>query len=339
MKPQEQVWPFCQGVQILACRFGLASNREELLPLLPGPIEVASLCTDFHEVLPISWPQEEADAYIFIADDPFSEPEYQTEGASWFFRGPFVQLSQQASDRRFSFWGNQGFLYRLTLRELEKNHGIYSFHACGLVDEVNNRLYLVVGGAGSGKTVYLLSGLSRGLRLFSTETVHFKLEAGEINWFMGSLIDNIRLGTLRHDFPSFLPPELRREEDLSKEWQKKVALDLSAYRYSSSTLISPGCVLIFPRIEQGREGFKAWRVEDRRKAARLLFTNLTEKIAPSFVLYDLLAIPGFDSPELAAERLKAVYNLLAHPEVQPPLEVLSNPRDCWGDILNKNIKF
>ncbi len=333
MKPQEQALPYRLGVKILACCFGLASNREELLPALPGPVEVPSLLTDFHEILPVAWPGEEADGYIFVEDEALAEPEYRIEGKSWFFRGPFVQLSQRASDRRFSFWGNQGFLYRLTLRELERNHGIYSFHACGLVDESKNRLYLVVGGAGSGKTVYLLSGLGRGLRLFSTETVHFKLENGKVRWFKGSLIDNIRLGTLRHDFPSFLPPDLIKEEDLSGEWQKKIAFDLSAYQSSSSSLVSPECLIIFPRIEQGREGFKAWPIEDQRKAARLLFANLTEKIAASFVLYDVLAIPGLDSRELAAARLRAVFNLLAQPELQPPVEVLSNPRDCWGNIL------
>lgn len=330
-----KAWPYRTGAKILFCQFGFSSNCWEILPVWPGKIEVPSLLTDFHEVITIDWPESGADAYIFIQNLPRTMPGYETEGNQWFFEGPFLDLAQQVSDRRFTFWGNQGFLYRLTLACLEKNHNIYSFHACGLVDEDGKRLIVVAGGAGSGKTVYLLSGLRGGLKLFSTETVHFRLENGQIHWFMGSLVDNVRLGTLHYDFPDFLPAELMTLTDWSREWQTKVALDLSAFRFSSATLVSPECWIIFPHIEEGRTGCELNEVADRRQAARLLFQNLTEKIANSFILYDVLPIVGFDHIDLARKRLEAVVKLLSHPQTKTPVEILAGPRECWGNLLER----
>ena len=80
------------------------------------------------------------------------------------FKGPFLKLSEEASDSRFTIWGNQGFLFRYTLLLLERKHKIFNIHGCALFHQERNRLYLIVGGAGSGKTVYLLSGLGKGLR-------------------------------------------------------------------------------------------------------------------------------------------------------------------------------
>ncbi len=326
-------WPYRIGAKILFCQFGLSSNCLEILPEWPGKIEVSSLLTDFHEVIPIDWPQRGADAYIYIQNSSGSKPHYEIEGNKWFFEGPFVDLAHLASDRRFSFWGNQGFLYRLTLTCLEKNHDVYSLHACGLVDETGKKLIVVAGGAGSGKTVFLLSGLRRGLKLFSTETVHFRIVDDQIHWFMGSLIDNVRLGSLRHDFPDFLSSELRGLTDWSKEWQTKIALDLSAFRFSSAVLNSPELWIIFPHIEEGRTECTINEIGDRRQAARLLFQNLTEKIATSFILYDVLPVAGFDHRDLASKRLEAVVKLLQHPQTKALIEILASPKECWGNLL------
>ncbi|MCX7974453.1 MAG: hypothetical protein N3B16_08125 [Candidatus Aminicenantes bacterium] len=328
---------FYQGVKILFCQFGLASNKKEILPIWPGKIDVPSLLTDFHEILANDWPKGLADAYIFILDSKNLKPRYVNQGNYWYFEGPFLELAKQTSDRRFTFWGNQGFLYRLTLSSLEKNHHVYSFHACGLVDESGKKLIVVAGGAGSGKTVYLLSGLRLGYKLFSTETVHFRLVGNEVEWFMGSLVDNIRLGTLRHHFPEFLPSEFENNLGWTKEWQQKVAIDLSAYKFTSTTLRSPECWLIFPHIEEGWESYQLNEISDQRVAARILFNNITEKIANSFILYDALALTGFDSPTMALSRLEILIKLLSHSKTRNPIEILANPKECWRPILESRI--
>lgn len=321
---------FKKALKILEATIGVESNREELLPRFPLKKEVKSLLTDFMDVAEVPY-SNDLDGYVSV-EDTEEGPSYEWKGENAQFRGPFLRLTQEATDLRFSLWGNQGFLYRFTLYLLEKKHKIYNFHACALYHERKDELYVVTGEAGSGKTVYLLSGLAKGLKLFSTETVHFRIKRKETTWFMGSLLDNVRLGTLVHDFPHFLPDLETLEE--GEEWQKKIALDLSSYRSEFGTLVNPQSVIIlFPRIEDGRKGFILNPMKDKRKAAKALFDNVSQKLTETVILYDKIPFLGFEDKEMAWARLEYANQLVHHPSVTLIASVLSNPSECWGDLL------
>ena len=319
------------AVKILKARIGIESNAEDLLPSFPLTIEVKSLLTDFMDVGRISY-SEKLDGCISIheSDDTLS---CEFLGDRVIFKGPIRKLFREASDLRFSLWGNQGFLYRYSLYLLEKKHRIYNLHACALYSQEKDHLYVVIGGAGSGKTVYLLSGLIKGLRLFSTETVHFRIDKNTISWFMGSLVDNVRLGTLMHNFPQFLRYIDTQETD--DEWQKKIALDLSSYKNDSQKLTDPSAVtILFPRIEEGRKGFILRPITDKRKAVKALFDNVTQKLAETVILYDKLPVLGFDEESMAQKRLLTAGQLVQHKSVIQTASVLSNPNECWGRLLD-----
>jgi hypothetical protein len=224
-----------------------------------------------------------------------------------------------------------GFLYRFTLFLLEKKHGIHNLHAGALYEPSRHRLFVIIGGAGSGKTVYLLSGLERGLSLFSTETVHFRHEGRSVRWFMGSLADNVRIGTLRRHFPRFLPGDAGapREDD----WSRKRAIDLSSYRHSKDSLLNPSLVLLFPRIEEDCGRFVLRPLRDDRQVAQSLFANISEKLSQTAVFYDRIPVPGYDRPDLAEARRIACRNLARHRTSAFSASVLASPLNCWGDIL------
>ena len=318
------------AAQILSATIGIESNSEGLLPSLPPDIKVESLLTDFRQVKPIPYEQG-LDGYITVQDQE-STPCYRVQKDRFVFQGPFSRFEKQASDSRYSLWGNQGFLYRYGLYLLEKRHRIFNLHACALYLEAEKILYVIIGGAGSGKTVYLLSGLEKGLKLFSTETVHFHIKADTIIWYMGSLVDNIRFGTLVHDFPAFLPQvEIPSPNDV---WQKKIAIDLSKYKTTQETLKNPQAVhVLFPHIERGFEK-RVWNpIKDRRKAAKNLFDNITQKLAETILLYDHLAVRGLDEAKLAQRRLEAIHHLIENDSISQIASVLSNPKDCWSQLL------
>jgi hypothetical protein len=318
------------AVQILKATIGVESTSKTLLPPHPFNIEVQSLLTDFQRVDRIPY-SEDLDGYIRILESS-ETPHYERHENVYVFSGPFDDLSRTASDPRFSFWGNQGFLYRYTLFLLEKHHKIYNLHACALFDPKRHALYLIIGGAGSGKTVYLLSGVSKGLRLFSTETVHFCITNGQIEWFKGSLVDNVRLGTLVHDFPEFLPDvELPGEDRL---WQEKIALDLSSYATDFDTLRTATAVyILFPHIEQGRKGFIQNTIGDRNKSSKILFDNISQKIGETTILFDRIPVLGLDEKDRARLRLESVMECVSHPSISHIVSILSNPKDCWGNLL------
>ena len=319
------------GIKILEAKIGIESNREELLFHFPLKTEVKSLLTDFKDVESIPY-SADLDGYISV-EESTEDPSFEFSGEKARFRGPFLNLTREASDLRFSLWGNQGFLYRYALYLLEKKHRIYNFHACALYQEKKDQMFVVIGGAGSGKTVYLLNGLAKGLKLFSTETVHFRIEKDAVSWFMGSLVDNVRLGTLMYNFPQFLPKI--ETQEAGEEWQKKIALDLSPYKTDFEELKTPrSIVILFPRIEEGRKGFHLNLIEDRRKAAKALFDNISQKIAENVILYDKIPVLGFDEKQMALARLKYANQLVHHKTITKIASVLSNPDDCWGDLLS-----
>lgn len=319
-----------KAVKILEAKVGIKSNKIELLPQFPLRIEVKSLLTDFKDVEEIPY-SSDLDGNISINEDESLQASYEFSGDKVVFQGPFIRLTEKASDARFTLWGNLGFLFRYVLFLLEKEHRIYNFHGCALYNEERNCLYLIIGGAGSGKTVYLLSGLAKGLKLFSTEIIHFRVEKGIIEWYMGSLLDNVRLGTLRQNFPQFMTdaglPEMRNE------WQEKIALDLSTYKTEQELLTNPETVIIFPRIEEGRDGFLLSPINDKRKAAKFLFDNISQKLSETVILYDTIPVMGFDETKTALLRLRCINQLVHHKTLKMPTSVLSNPYECWGNLL------
>jgi hypothetical protein len=321
---------FRTALKILKATVGIEVNDKQLLPPFPFGIEVKSLLTDFHHVEQIPY-TDNLDGYIQILDSQKS-PDHNRIAKRNVFDGPFVELSQKTSDLRFTFWGNQGFLYRYVLYLLEKHHQIYNLHACALYDTNKRSLYLIIGGAGSGKTVYLLSGLEKGLQLFSTETVHFFIKDDTVEWFKGSLVDNIRFGTLVHDFPHFLPDV--KIPPPEKLWQTKIALDLSSYATEFDAIKNIDAVyFLFPHIEEGRKGFVQNTISDVQKSTKFLFDNISQKIVETTILYDRIPVLGLEEKEMARLRLERSSELVTHPSIAQVVSILSNPKDCWGELL------
>ena len=168
------------AVQIGPVCIGIRTNHPAHLPDLTARIEVKSLLTDFFRIEEIPFSRD-LDGYLHIRESQ-SPPRIHQNKNLLQCRGSFLELAEKASDGRYTFWGNLGLLYRFTLYLLETCYGILNLHACALFSPRQNILYVVAGGAGSGKTVFLLSGIELGLQLFSTETVHIQIREENTTW-------------------------------------------------------------------------------------------------------------------------------------------------------------
>lgn len=319
------------ALQVLCAKVNIAANREELLPRLPFKVEVPSLLTDFRRVEP-GKPVPHPDGACVI-EDADVRPEVRFADGRVLFRGPFLRLERTCSDPRYTLWGNQGFFYRYALSLLERKHGIFTLHACALVNERGDTMVVAPGGAGSGKTVFLLRGLELGWQVFSTESVHFQPQGEEILWYGGPLVDNIRVGTLVQDFPSFLPKDIAQQAE--NAWEEKIALNLSRFQHPAEKLERlKSVIIVLPRIEHG---FKdpSWNpIGDTRKATQRLFENISQKITETVLLYDTIAVPGQEEPSSSQKRLSAVQDLLANSSLNRVVSVNASPRNCWDGILN-----
>lgn len=327
-----------RAIRIVHARLGLVSNDRDLLTRSEyfSDRVPQSLLTDYHRVDDVPWDGAPAgvDAEIRIIDTPGLDPAITLEPDRVLAVGDWTALEAANSDRRYSLFGNLGFLFRYAIHALERYHDTWSFHASAMVDDKGD-LWLIPGGAGAGKTVFLLAGLGRGWTIFSTEMTHLRLTAGGYEFYKGSLFDNIRLGTLLYDFPGVterlglaLPPA-------RDPWGVKIALDLGHVQAPTDVLVSPSLRIVSPKVESGRDRAVVTPIDRGEKLVKLLFDNATEKHGGTVLLYDRLPLPSLDTPALMAGRLRAMRGLVERATIKSARTTLCGARNCMEGLLDE----
>jgi hypothetical protein len=327
-----------RAIRIVHARLGLVSNNRDLITRSEYFTDRVpqSLLTDYHRVDDLPWDGGPAgvDAEIRIIDTPGLAPAIALEPDRVLAVGDWTALEAANSDRRYSLFGNLGFVFRYAIHALERHHDTWSFHASAMVDDKGD-LWLIPGGAGAGKTVFLLEGLARGWTIFSTEMTHLRLTAGGYEFYKGSLFDNIRLGTLLYDFPAVLE-RLGTELPASKDpWGSKIALDLGHVQTPSDVLVSPSLRIVNPKVESGRDRAVVTRLDRREKLVKLLFDNATEKHGNTVLLYDRIPVPSLDTPALMARRLGAMQALVDRATIKSARSTLCGARNCMEGLLDE----
>ena len=97
---------------------------------------------------------------------------------------------------------------------------------------------------------------------------------------MGSLFDNIRLGTLIYDFPDAnkrLKVEIPEVPDV---WSHKIAIDMG-HIAAKPRYLNPRVTIVDAKIESGREIPIVKTITRKEKIVKLLFDNATEKFGSS----------------------------------------------------------
>jgi hypothetical protein len=331
--PKKKDPMFKRAVKIVEARMGLVSNNEKLITeprYFEGQV-MESLLTDIHSIDPIPF-TDELDAYFVVIDDPDIQPQVKVTEKVLTATGHFSRYEKECSDNRYSLFGNLGLFFKYLLVTLERYHGIYSFHASSMYSPSRNTLLLVVGGAGAGKTVFLLKGLEDDWRIFSTEMTHFRFTETGYEFYMGSLYDNIRLGNLIYDFPK-VKEKLKVEipPGVTDVWGHKIAIDMkhiaAQFRY-----LNPRVTVVDARIESGREQPVVKTVTRREKIVKILFDNATEKLGPTLVFYDVIPVGTFDRPELMRRRLQVMTRFANEVQLNPVKSVLAGAKNCMEGI-------
>jgi hypothetical protein len=324
-----------RAIRIVRARLGLLSNNRDLITRSEYFADRVpqSLLTDYHRVDDVEW-GEGVDTEIRVLDVPGLGPAITLGPDEVVAAGDFSALEAAASDRRYTLFGNLGFLFRYTIFALERYHDTWSFHASAMVDDKGD-LWLIPGGAGAGKTVFLLEGLKLGWTIFSTEMTHLRLTEGGYEFYKGSLFDNIRLGTLTFDFPEVIERLGLTLPASGDPWGSKIALDLGHVQTPTDVLLSPSLRIVNPKVESGRERAVVGRIDRREKLAKLLFDNATEKHGGTVLLYDRLPLPSLDTPELMRRRLAAMHALLDRATVKSARTTLCGARNCMEGLLDE----
>ena len=325
-----------RAVRMLRARFGLISNNAQLISnpeFFESRAVIQSLVTNVHAVPEIPY-AEPLDAHLYLLDLPQTPPSIRVGTDKVFAAADFSGLESACSDRRCSLFGNLGLFFRFALALLERRYGIFSFHASAMYVPEQNELMLVVGGAGAGKTVFLMEGLRRGYQIFSTEMTHLEFRGGDVVLHKGSLVDNIRLGTFVYDFPDVAAQIGLKLPEVDNVWAHKLAVDLASVAPAVDELVNPRLSLLFPKIESGRETAVVADVPPGPKLVKLLFDNASEKIGGTALLYDRIPLPGTDAPDIAAKRLAGM-NRLVHDHaalIVRAKDILAGTHNCMTGL-------
>jgi len=308
----------------------LASNNAHLITdsRYFEEIVMESLRTDIYRIEPLS-DDVPHDAEMIIQDEPGRKTRISIREGRVEAAGDFTHLERTCPDNRYSLFGNLGLFFRFAMAEME-GKGLFSFHASALYRREDRRLLLLVGGPGVGKTVFLLAAVPMGYRVLSTEMTHCRLDEGGVHFYKGALIDNIRLGNFLVDFPEAIEQFRVKIPDVKDIWAKKIPVDMTPVATGEDIISNPKTVVLFPKVEVGRGAPVITSVKDPRLQARLLFQNLSEKIASPFLLYDTYPVASFDSPARAARRHDFVKRLL--PCIAEAKSVLTGPRECMKGV-------
>ena len=324
---------FKRAVKIVEARIGLVSNNEKLITearYFEGQV-MESLLTDIHSIEPIPF-SDDLDSCFVVIDDPNIQPQVKITEKVCTATGDFSRYEKECSDNRYSLFGNLGLFFKYLLVTLERYHQIYSFHASSMYSPSRDTLLLVVGGAGAGKTVFLLKGLEDDWKIFSTEMTHFRFTDKGYEFYMGSLYDNIRLGNLIYDFPKAneklqveIPP------GVTDVWGYKIAIDMR-HIAASPHYRNPRVTVVDARIESGRDTPIVKTVTRQEKIVKILFDNATEKLGPTLVFYDVIPVESFDTPELMRRRLEVMQRFVAEGKLNPVKSVLAGAKNCMEGI-------
>jgi hypothetical protein len=323
-----------RAVSVVEASFGLVSNNPWLLhnPEFFSEYHMQCLLTDVYRVNDIPFTGD-LDAYLYLIDQPNVPPAIRvTDGELW-CAGPFSELDARMADRRYSVFGNLGLFFKYSMATLERRHGIYSFHASAMYVPERNELIGVIGGAGAGKTVLILEGLSRGYQIFSVEMLHFAFRDEGVVFFKGALMDNIRIGNLIYDFPKAVDRLGIDVPEVEDVWGTKIAVDCQPATTASDVIVNPKVTLLFPRIEAGRDIAITGDVKNRAKLKHMLFNNATEKIGGTVLLYETIPVESMDTPELMRARLRAMERFVSgEVDILRARTILAGTHNCMEGI-------
>ncbi|MEE9508193.1 MAG: hypothetical protein V3V44_02800 [Anaerolineales bacterium] len=327
-------WAYTRGLKILGLTHSLSSNVGTLIhnPIYFEPGEIYSQVTNWERIEDVD-DTPEMNSHLRIFDSPDQPFELRSDGEELIVQGDISSLEGRVHDRRRTLLGNIGLWYRHALVTQER-HGIFSLHAAAIYKPDKNELFIVVGKAGSGKTVFLLEAISRGYQVFSTEMTYFSFLSEGIKFHRGALFDNIRAGTLIHDFPGAIDQLGIEVPQVDEPWEYKLSVDMRPVKTAQSEITNPILSFVFPRIEKGIAQAFVKDISDPRKVAKLLFASASEKIGSTFLMYESIPTVGLDTAELAAKRWEAMLELVEGGvwEIRQAVATLAGQNNCMESI-------
>jgi len=325
---------YYRSFSILGVEVGIISNYQSILNydeyFLDKGSYLHSLLSNFNRLEEIPFSLDH-DFYLYLINIKGFPLEVEIGSRNIYCSGDILSFKKNALDKRKSIFGNMGLFSKILLRHLEKK-GIFTFHSTAIYSQTKKILYLALGGSGSGKSTVLLAGLEKGLEVFGTELVHFRLKNNNVVYYKGSIVMNSRKENIIEDFPELIDKfnikNLYKKKRQSLYWP----LDMSNVQTENDIFKNPKIVLIFPRIEKFRQKAIISKV-NTSDIQYIIFDNLCQKISPASMLYNKYFVPSVDDKESQIYRMKIAKEFCQKADIKSAWSILASPQNCLDKIL------
>jgi hypothetical protein len=299
-----------------------------------GPHDVQSLLTNYYTVQEVANDDPRPNtASIILLDVAGMALRVQAEPDLLWIAGDLSALERTVKDRRYTIFGNLGLFFRYTLAALERQHGIISMHASSFYQPEQNRLLVVGGGSGAGKSVYLFEGLKEGYQVFTAEMTFFKISGQNIQLYKGALHDNVWTGSIEGEYAQIIREKLGVQQLAARQnFLAKAVIDLSPVATEADVLHNPEILMLLSRIEQDRMVCTASPITDPLSAAAKVYEVASEKVSGGYILYERHAPPSVDDVGLQQRRLVACQQFVSGPWMRQVRKVVAGPSNCMEAV-------
>ncbi len=322
---------------LLGMKIQLTSNYREILYddeyFLGKDGKLHSLLSNFHELVPLpSDSEDQVDVRIRIEDKRQNNLTMSNSSRKYHFIGPIKEMEEGTDDKRASIFGNMGIFSKILVRELEQK-GIFSFHSTSFVQPGTNRLYIVLGGSGAGKSTVLLKAVKEGMQVFGTELTHFSIRKRKVIFHKGSLWQNCRMGNLVEDFPSLLNTFSISYTPQGNPWHQYLSVDLKNWQYPEDSIENPEVIILFPRIESDRKNAERYKLK-KETTIYSLYENLSDKVSPPSYVYKKAFIPAIEDKSDQIKRMGASDNFIKFANIGTCWKFLASPEECLDEVIS-----
>ena len=323
-----------RAFSLLGMKVVLESNRRELLDddeyFLGKGGHLHSLLSNFHDIKEICIPDPPDVGFRLTDTEVTGIKLFSKSEGNYVIEGPLVENERLAKDKRASIFGNMGLFSKIIVRELEKK-GIFSIHSTSFFDRSTNRLFLVMGGSGSGKSTVLLKAISQGgVEVFGTELTHFSFCEHGVKLLKGSLWQNCRMGNLVVDFPELLD-RFGLEAPSGDPWHSYKSVPTHDMQVPEDVLEDVKIVVLLPRIE-GERSKASIRQVPKASIKMTLYQNLSDKVSPPSLLWGKYFIPSLDCHECERSRMASAEKFLNEAPITECWNILSSPAECLDGL-------
>ncbi len=326
---------YTRRFSLLGMQVELVSNYQDIIAddeyFMSKGACLHSLLSNFHQLLPAD-DDAGVDLQVFISDEPEgSGLKLERREGIYRFIGPIRELERHAGDKRAAIFGNMGIFSKILVRELERR-GIFSFHSTSFIIPGTDRLVLVLGGSGAGKSTVLLRAVIAEQEIFGTELTHLQFREDGIRFLKGSLWQNCKMGNIVEDFPALLDTFGIDSVPEGNPWKQYRSIDMRPWSYAADWIDNPQVTILFPRIEQERSRPERYTLSPEG-IAYPVYENLSDKVSPPSAVYRKFFIPSLDEGDDQRRRMAVAERFVREAGIDSVWKVLTSPDECLDTII------